>query len=187
MTHSLGSRIIIDSLQWVAAEVPNIGKQKLQDKIFWEFLGKLKNKKFPIFMLANQLPLLQLGRKEPEVTGQIDQYCREGGEKLEQRMFKELPITAFTDPNDILSYEIPPKYAMESMDSRICPKMTNISINVAKVVSVLGLGDIANPAVAHTGYDDDERVINLIVHGIGHEGTSQLIKDRCTWLETVRP
>jgi len=185
VTHSLGSRIIIDSLQWFTAETPDVGNQNPQEKIFLKFLEKLKNKKFPIFMLANQLPLLQLGRKDPEVTGQIDQYCREGGEKQQQRMFKELPIAAFSDPNDILSYEIPPKYAMESMDSRICPKMTNISINVAKVISVLGLGNVANPAVAHSGYDDDERVINLIVYGLGNEGTSQMIKDRCTWLETV--
>lgn len=35
----------------------------------------LKNKKIPIFMLSNQLPMLQLGRELPEVAGQNASYC----------------------------------------------------------------------------------------------------------------
>jgi len=31
----------------------------------------------------------------------------------------------------------------------------------------------------------DERLIKLIVHGIGHEGAADLIKERCTMLEIV--
>ena len=116
----------------------------------------------------------------------MDQYCEAGGQKQQQRLFRELPILAFSDPNDLLSYEIPPKYAMENMDSRICPKMTNISINVAKVMSILGLGEFANPAKAHGGYDNDERVIQLIVHGIGHDDVSPRVNDRCTWMEVVK-
>ncbi len=71
------------------------------------------------------------------------------------------------------------------MDSRICPKMTNISINIAKVISIFGLGEVANPAEAHGGYDNDERVIKLIVHGIGHDNVPLLVKDRCTFLEVI--
>lgn len=190
VTHSLGSRIVIDALHAIAGVISGEGVEGGEDILAYpkvrELFAALRNERIPIFMLANQLPLLQLGRDEPTVTGQMDQYCEVGGQKQQQRLFRELPILAFSDPNDILSYEIPPKYAMENMDSRICPKMTNISINVAKVMSILGLGEIANPAKAHGGYDNDERVIQLIVHGIGHDNVSPLVNDRCTWLEVVK-
>jgi hypothetical protein len=184
VTHSLGSRIIIDSLQEIAGETSNEGEFQEPPQVV-NMLKELKNKKIPIIMLANQLPLLQLGRDKPKVTGQIDQYCRRNGTKLKDRLFRELHILAFSDPNDLLSYELPPKFAREKMDSRICPKMTNISINVAKVVSVMGLGNIASPGEAHNGYDNDDRVIQLIAHGIGHLGTSALVRKRCSWLETT--
>jgi hypothetical protein len=184
VTHSLGSRIIIDSLQEIAGSTSSEGEFGESPQVV-HMLRELKNKKIPIIMLANQLPLLQLGREKPKVTGQIRQYCRPRGQNYDDRLFKELHILAFSDPNDLLSYEIPPKFAREKMDSRICPKITNISINVAKVVSVLGLGDIASPGEAHNGYDNDQRVIQLIAHGIGHLGTSELVRKRCSWLETT--
>ena len=58
----------------------------------------------PVYMLANQLPLLELGRKPAIVRGQIDQHCRPDGELHAQRILGKLPIYAFSDPNDILSY-----------------------------------------------------------------------------------
>ena len=190
VTHSLGSRIIIDGLQALAKSSQGGSgdsvKEDLQDNpILRKLFASLQKEELPIFMLANQLPLLQLGRKDPEVTGQIKQYCREEGPNYQQRLFKELKIVAFSDPNDLLSYEITPEFAKERMDSRICPKMTNVSINIAKVVSLFGLGEMAKPGEAHSGYSGDDRVIKLIVHGIGHEGTADLIKERCHWLEIV--
>ena len=47
------------------------------------------------------------------------------------------------------------------------------------------LGEVANPLEAHVGYDDDERVIAFIAHGIGQGGDSGIIAERCTWLETI--
>ncbi len=91
----------------------------------------------------------------------------------------------FSDPNDVLSYPIPPKFADAYLDSRLCPKVTNIAINVAKPISLFGLGEFANPAAAHGDYEHDERVIALIAHGIGQENTADIVKDRCSWLETV--
>ncbi len=52
-------------------------------------------------------------------------------------------------------------------------------------ISLFGLGEIANPAAAHGDYEHDERVIALIAHGIGQENTADIVKERCTWLETV--
>ena len=189
ISHSLGSRVVVDSLQRLAEIIENMpepsplkgGKQNIQLMI-----NELKKKKFPLFMLANQLPLLQLGREEPKVRAQIDKFCLASGKKHEERFIKELLIIAFSDPNDILSYALPPKFLDEYLDSRLCPNITNVNINVAEVVSILGLGEVANPAVAHGDYDNDERVIKLIAHGIGHEGTSKTVKDRCLWQETVK-
>ena len=138
-------------------------------------------------MLANQLPLLQLGRESPKVTNQIEEYCQETGAHWENRSFKRLNIVAFSDPNDLLSYGIPPKFAREKMDSRICPKITNIEINVTEVVSLFGLGEFANPSDAHTGYDNDEQVIRLIAHGIGHDEVPEKTREVCSWVEIVDP
>lgn len=180
ITHSLGSRIVMDTVQ-------HFGEQALVTTI--PKLAGLKEvfltKKLPVIMLANQLPLLELGRKRATVRGQIARYCRADGDLRDQRIVAEMSIYAFSDPNDILSYPIPPKFANDYLDSRICPKVTNIAINVAKTISLFGLGEIANPAAAHSDYEQDERVIALIAHGIGQENTADIVKERCSWLETV--
>jgi hypothetical protein len=71
----------------------------------------------------------------------------------------------------------------DHVDSRLCPKQVNVTINIAPVRSVLGLGEFANPLSAHVDYDHDERVIELIARGIGQLETAEVVKERCTWLE----
>ncbi len=180
VTHSLGSRIVIDTIQSIG------GAQLLvQDPRLAQFLAISRGKHLPVYMLANQLPLLELGREPAPVRGQIADYCSVNGSLAEERIVGAVTIYAFSDPNDILSYAIPPKFADQYLDSRICPRVTNIILNVAKPISVFGLGEVANPAEAHVGYDNDERVIALIAHGIGHEGQAPIISEKCTWLETT--
>jgi hypothetical protein len=180
VTHSLGSRIAIDTVrfygEWALTQ---------ETEEFIELRSILSNKEIPIYMLANQLPLLELGRKPATVRGQIAKYCRPDGELRGQRFLDKLPIFAFSDPNDLLSYPIPPKFVDEYLDSRLCPKVTNIAINVAKPISLFGLGEFANPASAHGDYDHDERVIALIAHGFGQENAADIVKERCTWMETT--
>ncbi len=180
VTHSLGSRIVIDTLQ-------HFGEQALETTTpkFAELREIFPTMKLPVYMLANQLPLLELGRKRATVRGQIARYCRSDGDLRDQRILAQLSIYAFSDPNDILSYPIPPKFADAYLDSRLCPKVTNIAINVAKPISLFGLGEFASPAAAHGDYEHDARVIALIAHGIGQEGTADIVKERCSWLETV--
>jgi hypothetical protein len=188
VTHSLGSRIIIDSLQWVSEQVANAKKEDLTEyPNVVRMLDAFRDEEISIYMLANQLPLLQLGREKPKVTNQIKEYCQESGTHWDDRLFKQLNIVAFSDPNDLLSYGIPPKFAREKMDSRICPKITNIEINVTDVTSLFGIGEFANPANAHNGYDNDEQVIKLIAHGIGHEEVPEKTKEVCSWVEIVDP
>ena len=69
------------------------------------------------------------------------------------------------------------------VDSRLCPKQVNVTINIAPVSDLLGLGEFANPLAAHVDYENDERVIGLITRGIGQPETAPVVKERCTWLE----
>ncbi len=87
-------------------------------------------------------------------------------------------------PNDILSYPIPPKFADEYTDSRMCPQFTNVTLNVAPPINLFGLSEVANPLSAHVDYDHDARVIALMAHGLGHDDQAEIISERCTWLET---
>jgi len=178
ITHSLGSRIVSDALQRVAVlsgeDTELIKREKL-----------LRDKDISIYMLSNQLPLLQLGREKPEVTDQINEICGEGAPRSSERLFRETKIIAFSDPNDLFSYAIQPNFIRENMDSRLCPTLTNVSINITKVIDLFGVGQFANPLKAHTGYNDDERVIKMISKGIGTDYSDQLIKERCTWRESV--
>ncbi len=176
VSHSLGSRITIDGMQRIAS---------LLDQRDADFAEALKNKEIPIYMMSNQLPMLQLGRKLPEVSNQKAAYCQATGEKYTQRMLSKMPIIAFSDPNDLLSYAIPHGFVDKYLDSRLCIDVTNVNINVANIFDAFGLGKIANPIDAHVGYDTDDRVIALIAKGIGNLNTAKVVNDRCRWVETI--
>jgi hypothetical protein len=176
ISHSLGSRIIIDGMQRIAA---------LLDKRDVDFSEALKTKEIPIYMMSNQLPMLQLGRKLPDVSNQKAAYCQPNGEKYNQRMLAKTPIIAFSDPNDLLSYAIPHGFVEKYLDSRLCIDVTNININVATILDAFGLGKFANPIDAHVGYDTDDRVVALIAKGIGNKNTANVVNDRCRWVETI--
>lgn len=137
-------------------------------------------------MLANQLPLLQLGTPLPPIVGQIDAYGRPDGKKYDQRFMAALSIVAFSDPNDVLSYAIPVGYEDEYMDSRRCPEVVNVSINVVDAINLFGIGGFVNPMAAHEAYENDERVIGLMVGGIGYDLTDPKVAAECSWLETVK-
>lgn len=181
ITHSLGSRITVDVLQLIASAVAERAKT---DASFAEKMKLLQEKDFTVFMLSNQLPLLQLGQTEPKVTGKIKELCGPNARTPEQRMFKETRLIAFSDPNDLFSYAIPGKFLEEHMDSRLCPTLTNVILNVTDVVNLFG-GELANPLSAHTEYDADERVLGLLTRGIGGKETDSSVKNRCNWLEAI--
>jgi len=178
ITHSLGSRVTVDTMQRVATLArldPRMGK----------CVEALKHTEFTVFMLSNQLPLLQLGSPKPEVTGQIEAICSPTGTRSAERLFGELKLVAFSDPNDLFSYTLPPRFLDEHLDSRICPTLTNVILNVAPVKDLFGFGDVANPMSAHISYDNDSRVIGLITRGIGGPDTDPEVLERCIWIEAV--
>jgi len=183
ISHSLGSRIVIDGLQRIARLLSD-KQSETRKMIAEEFVKTFQQLQFPIFMLSNQLPLLQLGRKLPEVIGQHNAYCHADGEHYNSRIFSETSIIAFSDPNDILSYALPHGFIAQYIDSRLCAHSTNININVARVIDAFGV-DMANPLKAHLAYETDKRVIAMLVNGVGNENTSPIIHGRCRTLITT--
>lgn len=182
VSHSLGSRITIDGLQRLASILSSNNDNA---GYYTAISNVLKNKEVPIYMMSNQLPMLQLGRAMPEVTNQQAEYCRPEGSKFADRMLERTNIIAFSDPNDLLSYALPHDFINKYLDSRLCINVTNININVAKIYDAFGFGKLANPLDAHIGYDTDDRVIALIAKGIANEKTAPIIKERCRWIETI--
>ncbi len=189
ISHSLGSRIVTDGLDRIVGILANpekytVGKQR--PTVTSTALEAMQNKHIPIYMLSNQLPMLQLGRKPPEVAGKDASYCEANGANYKKRIFSETDIIAFSDPNDLLSYGIPAEFAEKYIDSRVCANITNVNINIAKVMDAFGLTDLANPMQAHVGYDTDDRVVALIAQGIGTKAEAPLIKKRCEFTKEVK-
>jgi len=188
ITHSLGSQIVLDMLdrdltakkKWIKDVYEGHDIDSL-NKVF----SLLNKETLHVYMFANQLMLLQLGTQPPAHTGKIDRFCNAGAEDYDERLLKKLSIIAFSDPNDLLSYSIPVDFADSFIDSRLCPEITNIYVNVAPVINLLGLGKITSPMAAHNNYESDPRVIGLITHGIGNDQVSPAVSEGCQWMETV--
>lgn len=188
ISHSLGSRITIDGMQYVAQLVEQSGGTAEPGETpadSTRMIEALRNQQLTIFMLSNQLPMLQLGRDKPKVTGAKAEYCAPGGRHYGERMVSGTAIIAFSDPNDLLSYAIPPGFSEKYLDSRLCVDIANVNINVARIIDAFGLGKLANPLDAHLGYDTDDRVIALIAKGIGNPRTAPLVTQKCRWTELV--
>jgi hypothetical protein len=184
ISHSLGSRITIDGFQKIA-ELMNQASAKQPPSVRKALFSLLRDKQVVLYMMSNQLPMLQLGRSLPEISGKTAAYCRPNGAHYAERMLTKAAIVAFSDPNDILSYAIPPGFVEKYLDSRLCMEVTNVSINVAKVIDAFGFGKMANPLDAHIGYDTDDRVVALIAKGIGQKNTADIVNQRCQWIETI--
>ena len=183
ISHSLGSRIVIDGLTRIVSMLERPNQKSILHTIDKTKREALQKKHVHIFLMSNQLPLLQLGRELPEVTGQKANYCMPNGTNYASRLFSKTSIVAFSDPNDLLSYAIPQNFTEEFLDSRLCINVTNVNINVASVFEAFGMGKIANPIEAHVGYSRDDRVVALIAEGIGNGHTAPIVKDRCEWTE----
>ncbi len=181
ITHSLGSKILMDALIRTADRVSQIEKTAMGNPRCRRLVNKLQNRELTVYMLANQLPILQIGHPLPPVHNQIRSYCRPSGKNYGRRIFKGVNIVAFSDPNDILSYAIPQNFADKYIDSRICPRVTNVSVNVAPEISAFGIG-VVNPVVAHTNYDRDEKVIGLITRGTWHFAQDKTLDGQCRFI-----
>lgn len=181
ITHSLGSRITVDTIQKFGEEIE--GEQANANMT--ALAAAVRQKVMTVFMLSNQLPLLQTAYPKPAVANRYNDFCPENAPLTNERVLKKLQIIAFSDPNDILSYSVPPRFTAEYMDSRICPSLVNVSLNITDVRNLFGAADFADPLGAHADYMSDDRVISLIVNGLDRHTTNGIVKDRCEWTELV--
>lgn len=179
ITNSLGSRIAIDALQQMAEEMRAYPKKTAESKKAVELL---QNKEITVFMLANQLPVLQLGRPAPKHKGKKQDYCFENGLLYDQRIFRRLNVVAISDPNDLLSYGLEPDASDKYLDNALCPEISNVSVTTTPALDV-GFGEVANPLFAHTGYQKNPYVLDLIVQGLEDNYLSPSIEDKCRWIK----
>lgn len=181
ISHSLGSRVVLDALEGLPEQFARrrgvFRVARLSDE--------LRDNRYPVFMLSNQLPLLQAGFAPPSVRGETAAYCRPDGARYPERTFAETRIVAFSDPNDLVSYPIPDEFVQARIDSRLCPAVDNVILNVAPVRSAFGAFDFANPLSAHREYEADERVIAMIADGLGRPWSNPLVEERCRWSRTA--
>jgi hypothetical protein len=182
ITHSLGSRALMDALQRTVRRADNPDIRA--DRDARRLTDVLRERELQLFMLSNQLPLLEAGQDPQEITGAETKFCEPDAPRSDERFFKSLQMVAFSDPNDVMSYPVPETWVERYVDSRLCPKVTNVTINIASVKSLFGLGTVAGPLTAHTGYDEDERVGGLMAKGAGHTNVAPIVQERCTWVST---
>ena len=61
----------------------------------------LRERELQLFMLSNQLPLLEAGQDPQEITGAGTEFCEPGAPRRNERFFESLQMVAFSDPNDV--------------------------------------------------------------------------------------
>ena len=155
ISHSMGSRIVLDAVGDLASHVQGTHSAAL-----------LRQRVLPVFMLSNQLQLLQLGRPSPPVVDERASYCGPLAPRAEERHLKRLEIVAVTDPNDLLSYPVPQAFVDDFIDSRLCAELTNVAFTVTNPVDLFGIGQLAMPMDAHKGYLDHAELTKLLAHGL---------------------
>lgn len=167
LSESLGSKVLGDSL---VCSAPEISRSIAFD------LGRTST----LFLGANQIPLLNLAIDKPicdtkptiktlkslgldqknlstesfGIEGLVDLI--ESARTFKQNNMYPFKIVSFTDPNDLLSYEVSPDH-FKGQDVEV------INVNVSNATTYFGT--IADPLKSHTGYRENDDVIQLIVKG----------------------
>lgn len=138
----------------------SLGSKVLADALIEDVAGKSARLAYfapteIVFMAANQIPLLELTEADANKDGQPDsawvEFLREiVGNKFDERGVLS-QVIAFTDPNDLLSYEL-----------------RNRPFSVANVLvsnDKTWFGTLERPDTAHRGYLDNEKVWDFILCG----------------------
>lgn len=176
ISSSLGSKILRDALLCKSDERSNKGLQ-------------LMAKTTHVFLSANQNPLLNLGNHhkcEEKITvdyleTEIEQkgdfsdvtvllnklrgLDLDGFETLRDKT--PLVVVSFTDPNDLLSYEI-------NKGNYVAKKVANVIVSNGYT----WVSAIENPLQAHTGYLENNQVFDLVACGYNNTYIEECNKNR---------
>jgi len=163
ISHSMGSKILFDTLLRMSEEAPGSRAERLA-------MRAVDRMRF-LVMAANQIPLLSLADQQiasaglaPAVPDSLQLLLQKRLASNQRRADRHLTLVAFTDPNDLLSYTLPPeKYARDGV--------TVYNILVSNAPTYLGL--LERPDYAHLDYLTNPDVGRLIACG---QPTSGLCK-----------
>jgi hypothetical protein len=156
ISESLGSKIAVDSLEEIES-VNGLESAK-------EFAKDTRSHIHAMYLLANQIPILNLGAHNADGTPNVYQHLATFAHKRNaQRQHNQatpipLHIVAFSDPSDIFSYVLP--------EGAVTGEDTIIS-NVIDSNDCIVLGIYKDPSKAHTLYIQNSPVANAIAHGSG--------------------
>lgn len=175
VTESLGSRMVFDAITTLKTEAENKGETALAR--FDAAVSPITQ----IFMLANQLPIFALARPAlnssdkpigvessptPSMVTALSVLSKARvRHRSRQRSKGEAPtfegqigLVAFTDPNDLLSYRIPPG------DTAILRSGATVT-NVITSNSDTYFWYVEDPYPAHTAYNQTNDVLRLLFGG----------------------
>lgn len=159
LSESLGSKILKDSLLCDSSKTV----QKIE-----QTLGNIAQ----VFLVSNQIPLLDLGDNQLDCGGKFNEMF-DLFDISKEKMFKRkgLPgvpnpvkVVAFTDPNDLLSYEV------ESVHYG-----NRVVVNIVVSNTYTWFWLLENPLSAHTGYLRNPNVIKYIACGREKNGNFNCI------------
>jgi hypothetical protein len=167
VSESLGSMMLLDAIDRLKRQGDRSGEPQLIQRM----------RRF--YMFANQLPLLELRSKGGQTKERTQfQLFLDEVQAVHARALQlntadralgaapttpppPLQVVAFTDPNDLLSYDLGPK----NLDPSGRPELGYSLSNVLYPVAQSWFGLFANPIKAHTGYATDPEVLRLVTCG----------------------
>jgi hypothetical protein len=140
VAESLGSKMLIDAM--LALKQTSEGHRVLQQSF-----GQTRM----IYLLANQIPMLDLAEREDSATRLVTDSGLRGLVETIRPTHRDkkdsawqLFVVAFTDPNDLLSYRLEKDYFKGRDDVKVANVLSSNSPTILNLVE--------NPGEAHTGY-----------------------------------
>ncbi len=157
---SLGSKMTFDAVQSAEeSQEPGILSQ--------QHITDFKVRTTDIIMLANQVPLLNLGARTNSLkafTGKSVHEKSKSSENENASFF--VNVVAATDPNDLLSYPLKREDVLP--DDRHSAHVSLGNIYSHNTSAILGL--FVWPTSAHEDYDKNRWVMRQLVTGFSNEG-----------------
>jgi hypothetical protein len=172
ISHSLGSKILVDALDEILAP-REAGNSSQEVSLYQKAVTEASLTKL-VIMFANQIPLLSLdeaaGGKASlddlsparQVTKLLNVARKEvlsnptfDAQRQKLNPADPVDVLVFSDPNDLLSYALP-----------VAANPPFVIHNIGYVNSCDFFGLVENPAKAHTGYIENVRIIDLLIQGL---------------------
>jgi len=156
ITHSLGGFLIMDG-QTRAESLARSGSDRRREALAFDLMDQAT-----VFMYANQIPLLQLGRLTamcvPSDGGSICPNRRLSTKVPAEPTFTKLTTyVGFNDTNDLLDFEIPPYFTAVGLFGRL--------VNVSVSNPVLRVPGFHEPDKSHVSYGINPAIVKGVVFG----------------------